>query len=295
MNELEEINKHLEKIQNERNNIGISDFEGYSPNEMQFIIYDTFGDNSPIQLLELCDTDLKKIPFLNQVKYLLQIINDSGELKLTAKGFLPPKIVSDIYNQKYIKEELIEAGISKLYKETDANTINLTRIILELSGLVKKRNRKLSLTKRGKAELNNNFKLLQSVLKTFGTKFNWGYYDGYGENEIGQLGFGFSLVLLSKYGNEQRLDLFYAEKYLSAFPMLIEVVETPRFRTKEEQLYNCYSLRTFDRFLDYFGLIEIEYENKFNSDKFIKKTELFDKLIKVRPHNNAYKAYRNKL
>ena len=289
MNELEEINKHFEKIQNERNNRGISDFEGYSPIEMQFVIYDTFGNDSPIQLLELCDTDFKKIPLLNQIKYLLKLVNDNGELKLTAKGFLPPKIVSDIYNQKYIKEEMIESGISKLYKETGSNSINLTRILLELSELIKKRNNKLTLTKKGKAELNENLKLLKSILKAFGTKFNWGYYDGYRDNEIGQLGFGFSLILLGKYGSERRHDLFYAKKYLSAFPMLIEQVETSRFNTKEEQVYKCYSLRTFDRFLNYFGLVEIDSKNKLNSDKFIKKTELFDKLIKIRPHNKQYK------
>ena len=288
MDELEEINKHLEKIQNERNNRGLPDFEGYSPLEMQFILYDTFGNNSPIQL---SDTDFKKIPLLNQIKYLLQLVNDSVELKLTKKGFLPTKIVSDIYNQKFIKDELIESGISKLYKETDSRSINLTRILLELSGLVKKRNNKLSLTKKGNTEFNDNHKLLKSIILTFGTKFNWAYYDGYGENEIGQLGFGFSLILLSKYGSEKRLDSFYGEKYLDAFPMLIEHVEPSKFDTKEKQFYKCYSLRTFDRFLDYFGLIKIDSENKWDSEKFIKKTELFDKLIKVRPHNNKYSAF----
>ena len=120
MDELEEINKYLEKIQNERNSRGLPDFEGYSPIEMQLILFDTFGNNSPIQLIELCDADFKKIPLLNQIKYSLQLVNDSVELKLTAKGFLPTKIVSDIYNQKFIKDEMIESGISKLYKETDS-------------------------------------------------------------------------------------------------------------------------------------------------------------------------------
>lgn len=284
MDELEEINKHFEKIQNERNNRGLPDFEGYSPLEMQFILYDTLGNNSPIQLIELRDADFKKIPLLNQVKYLLELINDSIELKLTAKGFLPTKIVSDIYNQKFIKDEMIESGISKLYKETDSDSINLTRILLELSGLVKKRNNILSLTKKGKMEFNDNYKLLKSIFKAFGTKFNWGYYDGYGENEIGQLGYGFSIILLSKYGSRKQLDSFYGKKYLTAFPMLLEQIEPSRFNTREKQVYKCYSLRTFDRFLGYFGLIKIDSENKWDSKKFIKKTEIFDKLIKVRPN-----------
>jgi hypothetical protein len=288
MEDLEELQKHIDKIMNEQNNRGLPNFEGYSLIEMQYIINDTFGDNSPIQLLKLAEIDYKKIPILNQVKYLLQVIENNGELKLTVKGFLPTKVVSDIYNQNFIKDEMIESGISKLYKETDSMSINLTRILSELSGIVKKRNKKLSLTKKGKEELNNNHRLLKSIFTAFGTRFNWAYYDGYGDNQIGQLGFGFSLILISKYGSEKKLDSFYSNKYLSAFPMLIKQNEFSRFDSNERQASKCYSLRTFDRFLNYFGLIKTYSENKWDSDKFIVKTELYDKLIKVRPHNNAY-------
>ncbi len=272
---------------NEQNNRGIPDFEGYSPTEMQYILYNTFGKNSPIQLLELSEPDYNNIPILKQIKYLLKIIDEKGELRLTAKGFLPTKIVSNIYDQGFIKDEMIESGISKLYKETDSMSINLTRILSELSGIIKKRNKKLSLTKKGKKELNDNRKLFENIITTFGTRFNWAYYDGYGNNQIGQLGFGFSLILISKYGSEKREDSFYSKKYFSAFPLLIEQIEPSNFRPREKQASGCYSLRTFNRFLDYFGIIKIESESKWNSKKFIKKTELYDKLIKVRPHNNG--------
>ncbi len=283
MGEIEEINKYLKKIQDRQNNRSISDFEGYSPIEMQYILYNTFDNNSPIELLELNDTEIKKIPLLNQIKYLLHIINDSGELKLTAKGFLPIKIVSDIYNQKFIKDEMDEYWLNKRIKETDIKTINLTRILIELSGLVKKRKNKLSLTKKGIKELNDNNKLLKSIFITFCTEFNWAYYDGYRDSEIGRFGFGFSLILLSKYGSKKRLEKFYAKKYLIAFPSLREQSEQI-YAMKMDQIYSAYSLRTFNRFLDYFGLIKIESENKWDSDKFIKKTDLFDKLIKIKPH-----------
>ena len=287
MESLEELQKHIDQIMSEQNDRGLPDFEGYSPIEMQYILYDTFGKNSPIQLLELSESAYNNIPIFKQIKYLLQLIDEMGELKLTTKGFLPTKVVSDIYNQKFIKDEMIESGISKLYKEMDSMSINLTRILSELSGTVKKRNKKLSLTKKGKAELNDNYKLLKSIFTVFGTKFNWAYYDGYGNNQIGQLGFGFSFILISKYGSNKRLDSFYSNKYLSAFPMLIEQIEPSRFDSNEKKASKCYSLRTFDRFLDYFGLIKIESENKWDSEKFIVKTELFDKLIKVRPHNKG--------
>ncbi len=283
MDELEELNKRLRKIQNEQNNQGLSKFEGYSPMEMQYILYDTFGKNSSIQLMELSDADFKKIPLLNQAKYLMQLVDKSGELKLTAKGFLRTKVVADIYNQEFIKEELIESGIYKLYKETDAKSINLTRILLEISGLCKKRHNKLSLTKKGTEAFNDDYKLLKSLIITFSTKFNWAYFDRYGENPIGQLGFGFSLILLNKYGSTKQLDSFYGKKYLKAFPILLNEIDHIGYGTKEKHFFSCYSVRSFDRFLDYFGLIKIDSGLLWSSEKFIKKTQLFDKLIKVRP------------
>jgi hypothetical protein len=266
---------------------------------MQYILYDTFGENSPIQLLKLTESDYQNIPILNQIKYLLKLIDKQGEIKLTNKGFLPTKIVSDIYKQGFIKDEFIESGISKLYKETDSISINLTRILSELSGLAKKRNKKLSLTKKGKAIIGNDYKMLVLIFKTFVTKFNWAYYDGYGENNIGQLGFGFSLILLCKYGNEKRTDKFYSDKYFKAFPQLINESLNPSFGTLEEYAGSCYSLRIFERFLKFFGLTKIESEKIWGAEKYVVKTELFDKLIKLRhttrAKNNAGRTEKWKL
>ena len=279
----EDLQNHLNKIMNEHNNRSITAFEGYSPYEMHHILHFTFGEKSPLTLQKLSESDYKKIPILNQIKYLMNLIDKNGEIKLTKKGFLPTKVVSELYQQGFLKEEFIEKGIVKLYKEADSITVNLTRILIELAGLGKKRNGKLSLTKSGEKIISNNEKLLKTILETFATKFNWAYYDRYGENHIGQLGYGFSLILLSKYGAEKRLDSFYAEKYFNAYPDLLDSVE-PRYGTLEEYATNCYSLRTFDRFLDYFGVINIDTEgDALDSIKYITKTYLFDRLIKCTP------------
>lgn len=286
--DLKDIQKQINQAMNELNNRPIPEFEGYSPFEMHQILHFTFAIDSPLKLQKLSDTDYTKIPILNQIKYLTDLIDKNGEIKLTKKGFLPTKIVSDLYSQEFLKDEPIEKGISKLYKETDSMTINLTRILVELSGLIKKRNGKLSLTKSSQKILGDNEKLLRQIFLTFTNKFNWAYYDGYGENQIGQLGYGFSLILLSKYGQEKRLDSFYAERYFKAFPRLLDSVE-PNYGTLERYSTNCYSIRTFDRFLDYFGLINIEEERKgLDSIKFISKTDIYDRLIKCTPHNTQY-------
>ena len=287
MDEIEKLQKIFDKVVDEQNKTGLADFEGYSPFDMNFILYDTFSEKSPIQLLKLSQTDYSKIPILNQTKYLLDIIDKAYELKLTNKEYLPTKVVYDIYDKGFIKDEAVEAKIVKLRKETDVMSINLTRVLLELSGIVKKRNKKLSLTKKGKVISNNDYELLKTIFITFAAKFNWAYYDGYGDNQIGQIGFGFTLILLSKYGLDKKPASFYADKYFKAFPMLIEQIEPSYTRTSKEMAFSCYSIRTFDRFLDYFGLIRIEAKDRWDMNKFITKTALFDKLIKVEPPNNA--------
>lgn len=282
--DLEELKKHLDKLMDEQNNRQIPEFEGYSPVEMHHILHFAFSNKSPVQLQKLEDSDYKRIPLLNQIIFLTDLLAQTGEIKLTNKGFLPTKIVAGIYEQGFIRDQYIESGIYKLYKETDSMAVNLTRILVELTGLTKKRNGKLSLTKVSEKVLSDKSELLQLIITTFATKFNWAYYDGYGDNAIGQLGFGFSLILLSKYGNEKRLDSFYAEKYFKAYPQLLESLE-PTYGTLESYSARCYSLRTFERFLDYFGLIIMEQEKGALSERYITKSDLFDKLIKCTPHN----------
>lgn len=162
---------------------------------------------------------------------------------------------------------MIENGISKLSKEVDSESIHLTKIISTLSGITRKANNRLFVTKKGKkfSELDDNLKL---VFSTWGLKFNLGYLDGYENELIGQLGFGFSLFLLFKYGNIERSTNFYSEKYFKAFPGI---------GINDNGNSSCYQVRTFKRFLKYFGIIKIS--GNWRNEK-VKKTEMFDKYIK---------------
>jgi len=276
---MDEIEKYVLKSIRNKNNRPIDDFEGYSPAEMQIILYDFFDPKCPVQIQELKNSDYLKIPLLNQIKFLLKIIRENGQLKLTKKGNLPTKVVADIYNQGYLKDDFIESGISKLYKEEQVQTITLTRILLELSDLVKKRNNFLSITKKGEKIIGSNHLLFQHIFDVFSRKFNWAYFDGYENEEIGQIGFGFTLLLLNKYGKKKRNVYFYAKKYIKAFD----------FKNNSnsdfiDNLPDAYSIRTFDRFLDYLGLIKVD-EKIFGEIRNIETTKLFEKLIKIRPHN----------
>lgn len=285
--DFEEIKRQIDSLMHERNNTGLSDFEGYSPSEMHYIMNFLFMKECPVKLNALDAGDLEKIPMLNQIKFLMQLVAGAGELKLTKLGSLPVKVVSEIYRQGFLKEEYIEKGWIKLYKESDSHTITLTRILIELAGVAKKRNGKLSLTKTGNVLLADDNGLLQRILTAFTTRFNWAYFDRYGNTPIGRVGCGFSFILLSKYGNERRLDSFYADKYFKAYPDMIQTVES-NFNDDREAAISCYNLRTFERFLDHFGLIRQEREGElYERIIYITKTDVFDKLISCKPPQNV--------
>jgi hypothetical protein len=267
------------------NNIPIDDFEGFSSADMNYLVYESFSPDSPLQINKnIPDNLLDQIPFLLQIEYLLKKINDLGELKLTAKGFLPTTLVKEIYDLGLIKDYAIEKGITKLYAETSSQPINLTRLITELAGFTKKRYNKLTLTKtwRDKLLKKSRQDIFNQTFSTFAQKFNWGYFDLYSSQATGTVGFAYSLFLLSKYGDIERHVSFYSEKYLKAFPSLIDLFKDDPWVTDINRSFNsCYSIRTFDRFLDYFNLITIKSDGRQYDDskKFIKKSPIFDEII----------------
>lgn len=275
------MDKEIEKFINAFNAEAHADFDGLSPEQMHHIIYDPFGLKSPIAFQNLEKEDYLKIPMLNLVKYLTNHLQQKGELKLTKLGNLPTKMVSDLYQQGFIREDHIERGISKLYKESDSMSVSLSRILLELSGITKKRHGKLSLTKAGRKIVSNDQKLLELLFITFAQNFNWSYFDGYEDEHIGQMAMGFSLVLLFKYGDRPRPANFYAEKYFMAFPNLLLNIQ-PGYRSQQEYAAACYALRTFDRFLQYFNFIS-KSGSQFTPAKNteLTTTPLFKKFIQV--------------
>jgi hypothetical protein len=158
-----DLERAVNKMMQEQNEQGIPDFEGYSPNEMHVLLHEPFGKKSPIRLQTMKPQEYASVPMLNQVRYLAGQIRDQGEVKLTSLGFLPVKMVKELYSQGFMKDDDVEAGITKLSKESDSLTINLPRILLELSGLAKIHSNKMSLTKHGEAMLTDDAGLLKLI------------------------------------------------------------------------------------------------------------------------------------
>lgn len=274
----------LNRIMNEENNKPRPYFEGYSSYEMHYLIYKPFEPGSPIVVQNLTDEDYDKIPLFYLVRHLMKHIEEKKEIKLTQAGNLPVKIVLELYTLGFqvSGQEIPEDYIPR--KEADSYRVHVCHIVIQLAGLIKKRNGKISLTRKGQKQLQSNEKLFGTILTTFFFKFSWAYL-GYFENEdIGQLGSGFSILLMAKYGHKKRPDTFYSEKYFNAFPALLDNI-IPKFDTLQSYASLCYQSRTFYTFMEAFGLVATESTGKSDGlDIYVTKTELFDKLFKILPH-----------
>jgi len=270
------------------NNQAIVDFEGYSPAEMEYILYEPFVEYSPVQFCpDILDEVLDQIPILRMIEYLMNKIEETGELKLTKTGALPRNIVLDLYG-RYYKDEEIEKYGDKLYKEADSRSIHIARIILEISKLGKKLNNRLSLTKTGKNLKNNRKELFFEIFRTYTQKYNIAYLDLYENRQCAQFGYAFTLILLSKYGEEFKEASFYSEKYQKAFPAMIDTFERD-YSTPEEIMMHCFEHRTFSKFLNFFNFVEIEYKTHWSLQDKVKKSAIFDRIFRVVPSNASGK------
>ena len=219
------------------------------------------------------DNDISDIPLIKQIRFFINQVDCSNGIKLTKADNLPPLIVKELYQQGILKDYPIEHGITKLSKETDCKVIVLTRILCEMSGLIKKRNGILTVTKKVSSIVNTN-QLLPLIFSTFTDKFSWAFFDGYQNGDIAQFGWWYSLALISQHGDISRNSKYYAEKYFQAYPHLLTLKS---YDGAIHANYSCYSIRTFDRFLEYFGFTETTEKKML--DTFVKKTDLFDKFI----------------
>ena len=253
-------------------NCPVDDFLGFTPTEIDYLIYDTFGDKSPLQFRNDLDNNaLDQIPLFRIAEEYLKIIQRDNQIKLTPLGALPKRVIVELYDKRILPDEYIESGILKLWREQDCISIRSARLTTELAGLVRKANGKLNLTKKGVKLLHpeNRINLFKQFFQTFTAKFNWGFNDLY-PPPIGQLAWAFSVYMLYRFGDQANPSDYYAEKYLKAFPNFISLFEHT-YSTPERQFNNCYSIRTFDRFLLWFGFVTVERRKNYldvENDKF---------------------------
>jgi hypothetical protein len=265
------------------NNSPLEKLSGLTPTQTHELIHAPLGENSCIKFSANVNSEiLDEIPFFRISEEFLKIIKREGFIKLTPLGALPKKVLVELYDFKFIIDEHIESGINKLYREDECISLKTTRIVCQLTNLVKKSNGKLLLTKNGERclKVENRFELFKVIFLIFTEKFNWAYNDGYSKEPVGQYGYLFTIYLLKKFGEKENLTSFYSSKYLQVFEKFITLFDKD-YSTPEMQFKNCYTVRTFERFTEWFGFTNITGKQNFfdHENAKVVKTELLDKIF----------------
>lgn len=289
MEEEEFFKKQIGKMINQANYAPIEDFDNLSSADMNHIMYDTFGKESCLQInTNIPKEILDQVPFLQLELDYFKILGESKELKLTPKGNLLVKTCKTLYEPKHISDFGLEKIGYKLNQESKCISIVTMKLIATVANLTKKRNNKMSLTKKGQKLYyhDDHSSLFRILFESYFKEYNMGYHDGYGEHFEIQRTIGYTFYLLLQYGKEFRPIEFYSEKVLKAFPMLLHPFMRSSFRTPKEEMTSCYQLRIFKRYLDWFGLVKIESDDKFlDKNVQVKATDIYFKIFRLEKNN----------
>ena len=287
---IHELDNEARRIAAEHNRAPRREFDGLSAEEMHYFLYRPLEAGSPIRLRpNLPHEILDGVGFLRLAEELLKIVQRDGSVKLTAKlGALPGKVLLELYGHHFIPHSLLDDGLMKLRYEDDWCAMGSLHAVVRIAKLVRKIHGKLVLTKLGEKMLSPQYRedLFRLVLCTFTRRFDWAYNDFYPDFPLCRDAYAFSLYLIARHGGAERPKHFYAEKFLAAFPMSLAEFEyeTRSFSTPTDDFRSCYSLRTFDRFLEWFNFVEVRHHPEADwrhQRSLIVRTETMDAVFKL--------------
>lgn len=255
---LEEVQAVLDQCNRQKNSAPMEEFHGLSPDQMHRFLYMPFESPELINF----PLELEREPESKAAFILFMLVEGIGEdgIKLTAKGNLGQKFSQEAGRKYYDRYPDSLMSLIPVRSETNFEPLYAIRLTAQLAGLVRKYKGRLLLTKKCRKSLDRNGlrELYLLVLRVYIQKFNWGYRDGCQELPFIQQSFLFTLYLLQKYGSSWKPATFYGDKYLEAFPVILQEIEPKIYEPPENTLRNCYILRTLVRFADFFGLADVE-------------------------------------
>ena len=282
-NSLEEMQALADKFMHFSNLQPQDDFQGLSSEQVHRMLHFPFESPEFFSFPEQLSVE-PEAPILILIQSITAAIDEKG-LKATAKGYLPLNICKQakIDYLKYIPEGDYLHRLN-INSEDDFNDLNAARVVLELSGLLRKTKGRFFLTRKfqqlaGKMGFAGLYPL---IFKTYCRKFNWGYRDGFEDIPFIQQSFLFTMYLLKLHGDDWKPFLIYEDYFLQAFPVVINEAESSSYRSAEDGVRACYSIRTLDRFLHFMGLASIDKipsEKPFTREYRIRKLPLLDEVV----------------
>ncbi|HKM43357.1 MAG TPA: plasmid pRiA4b ORF-3 family protein [Limnochordia bacterium] len=227
--------------------------------------------------LELSDEKAAETNLLKHFLGFLRLLDERGPVKATAKGNLPAKLVMELFSQDY---DYLYAPhrVRSVRKEEDAWFISELHHLGRASGLIAKRKGEIGLTKKGQKFLDapaseNYFALLQDYVYAY----NMGYEKEY--EPLPAFLIRYLLLLLEKYGGQERDIEFYSNRLINIYPLLLHPDE-PEERIRRQFGYSLF--RLMEQFLAEFGLVEprrVRVQDERVYEQLVKKTDLFGEVF----------------
>ncbi len=283
-NSLEEAQAFTNNFMQQRNQLPQDDFQGLSPEHVHRMLHFPFVTPEFFDFPEILAVEME-IPVMILIRSITDAIDEKG-LKATDKGNLPRKLCEEAASRYWsgLPDDDIHHLI-RVNKEGDCADLHITRLILKLSGLLRKTKGRFYLTRKyhrlmAQSGLGGIYPV---IFKTYCTEFNWAYRDGYEGIPFIQQSFLFTLYLLHRHGNDWKPCGFYEDRFLRAFPMVCDEAVSTTFETAEECIRRCYSLRALERFLHFMGLARVERmagEKRTIRDYRIIKLPLLDEIVR---------------
>ncbi len=272
------------------------DFHGFTPAEMQAIIYEPLADTCPISFATDISAELlESSPLYLLARDLLRRMDRENGLKVTARGNLQQRVIWDLYEKRYLPEALIDCRRSvKLRTELDWMPLHTVKVVLKLSRMVRQYRGKLRLTQYGSGILHDPSpaRFFLEFLRVCVREFNWAYNDGYEHPWAGQFGFLYLIYLLREYGDQWRDLAFYTDHYYRLLPrMRPDLIH--RGSGVPDYSRDVIRTRFFERFAGWFGLAEFQRIGEFVPWKIarIRSTPLMAALLLVTRHPDGATIY----
>ena len=234
--------------------------------------------NEKFFTLETLDT-----PLLRSVTTPLESIDEKKGVKLTAREFLPAKLVQAIVEVGMTKSEKQFASLHKRFYEEEHLSAGMARVVAEVLEFVKLEKNKLLLTKKAQEFLSLSIHQRYIVLLNIMFGLNIGYFDGYQEALCVHRSSVIMLQFLRDKSREYREVDVYVAMLLELYPHLEEEIEHLEVELSSSDQFDIFvkivQTRLFERLYLPLGLVDMKIDSSYKESDLFAKTQLLDTLI----------------
>lgn len=241
--------------------------DGLSAADVHTILYDLFNNKSILQIsAETISNHYTEIVILRTTNDFIINDIDYGFADVTCFYNLEKRLKGLFCSE--LKSENFYLGLN--------SDISFYIHILQKAGLIRQAGINWMFTKKARQSILDKSLLLKALIEGVGYGISWKCFDDIEANEIGQLAFGISIILLLKYGDKYRPFSFYSEKYLRFFELIKDIPHTAETEWYKD-IHDIYAHRTFHCFARIFQFVDIDNSGPV---PMVKPSKIFSSIFK---------------